>query len=39
MISRMAPTQLPATGTNVQLSFAASKLHCFDPQSGLRLNA
>jgi hypothetical protein len=39
MVLRMAPSQLPPTGANVQLSFAASKLHCFDPQSGQRLNA
>jgi multiple sugar transport system ATP-binding protein len=39
MILRMAPVQLPATGADVHLSFTASKLHCFDPESGLRLNA
>jgi multiple sugar transport system ATP-binding protein len=39
MVLRMAPSQLPPTGANVQLSFAASKLHCFDPHSGQRLNA
>jgi multiple sugar transport system ATP-binding protein len=39
MISRMAPAELPAPGADVHLSFAASKLHCFDPQSGQRLNA
>ena len=39
MVLRMAPNQLPSIGTNVQLSFAASKLHCFDAESGQRLNA
>ena len=39
MILRMAPVQLPATGADVHLSFTTSKLHCFDPESGQRLNA
>jgi multiple sugar transport system ATP-binding protein len=39
MVLRMAPSQLPATGAEVQLSFAPSRLHCFDPESGQRLNA
>jgi len=39
MVLRMAPVRLPATGADVHLSFTASKLHCFDPESGQRLNA
>jgi multiple sugar transport system ATP-binding protein len=39
IILRMPPTQLPATGSDVHLSFATSKVHCFDPESGQRLNA
>jgi multiple sugar transport system ATP-binding protein len=39
MVLRMAPRPLPPTGANVQLSFTASKLHCFDSESGQRLNA
>jgi multiple sugar transport system ATP-binding protein len=39
MVLRMAPGQLPSIGTHVQLSFTPSKLHCFDPESGQRLNA
>jgi multiple sugar transport system ATP-binding protein len=38
MILRMAPAELPRPGAEVQLSFAAAKLHCFDPQSGQRLS-
>lgn len=39
LVSRVAPTALLEPGGAVRLSFLATKLHCFDLQSGLRIGS
>ncbi|MBI4207913.1 MAG: sn-glycerol-3-phosphate ABC transporter ATP-binding protein UgpC [Betaproteobacteria bacterium] len=37
LVARIAPTTLPEPGSAVRLTFPPANLHCFDPQSGLRI--